>query len=76
MEIIVFVVVITLAVISLVAYAILIVSGRQKRLANRVWEENRFTRAPYNTGRFTFEISEEITSENEQSKSEINFKDI
>ena len=71
MEIIILAVVITLAVIILVVYAALVVSSRQERLANRVWEENRFIRAPSNTGRFAFETSEELISENEQN----NFED-
>jgi len=76
MEIIAVIVAITLAVIILVVYGIFVVSNRQKRLANRAWEENRFIRAPYNTGRFAFETSEELTSGNEKNKPETIFEDM
>ena len=57
------------AVIGLIVYSALIVSGRQERIAQRVREENRFERAPYSTGSgslysaggFAFETSEELS---------------
>jgi len=62
---------ISVAVIGLVVYSALVVSGQQERMAQRVKEENRFERAPYSqrtpgslytAGGFAFETSEELTS--------------
>lgn len=60
---------ISVAVIGLVVYSTLIVSGKQDQLARRIREENRFQRAPYSEGtsdsstpvtNFAFEASEDL----------------
>jgi len=54
---------ISMAVIGLVVYSALVVSGKQEQLARRMKEENRFDRtpySPYSAGHFTFETSEEL----------------
>jgi len=65
---------IALAVISLVVYSALVVSSQQERLAQRVKEENRFVRAPYNYGRFAFETSEELTDGHESKEQTEDFE--
>lgn len=56
---------IAVAVIALVVYSALVVSGQQERTAQRVREENRFERAPYSAYSaegFAFETSDELTA--------------
>ena len=62
---------ISIAVISLVVYSALVVSGKQERLAQRVRDENRFERSPfssYSADHFAFEVSEELTNEDEKDE--------
>ena len=54
------------AVIGVVIYSALVVSGRQERIAQRVREENKFERAPSD---FAFEASEELTDLDEVDES-------
>jgi len=57
---------ISMAVIGLVVYSALVVSGKQEQLARRMKEENRFDRtpySPYSTPYLAFETSEELMAE-------------
>jgi len=54
-----------IAVIGLVVYSALVISGRQERLAQRIREENGFEKVPcptYSAGGFAFETSEDLTT--------------
>jgi len=64
---------ISIAVIGLVVYSALVVSGRQERLAQRIREENKFERAPYSAGSFAFEVSEELADDDEFDEFDENY---